>query len=59
MGNDSANDKTGLVKMSLFGLEAIVLAENALFDLIDQAGRFERRSAGFHEKFILVFAYSI
>ena len=58
-GSGPANEKTDPIKISLFGLEAIVLAENPLFDLVDQAGLFERRSAGFHEKFILVYAHSI
>ena len=59
LGSDPATEKTDPIKISLFGLEAIVQAENPLFDLIEQASRFELRSAGFHEKFTLIYVYSI
>jgi hypothetical protein len=56
-GSNPANEKTYPIKVSLFSLEAIVLITNPLLHLIEQAGRFQRRSAGFHEKFMPVYKW--
>jgi hypothetical protein len=45
--------------VSLFGLEAIVQANNPLLHLIEQAGRFQRRSAELHEEFTPVRTYNL
>ena len=59
LGGDPANDKTYPIKVNLLGYKSIVQVTNPLLHLIEQAGRFQRRSAGFHEKIIPVYKHSI
>jgi hypothetical protein len=47
------------IQVSLFGIKATVPVTIPLLHLIEQAGRFKQRNAGFHEKFIPVYKYSI
>jgi len=46
------------VEVSLLGFVAIVHVPNPLANLIEQAGGLQKRSAGFHGKFIPVFVCS-
>lgn len=54
-----ADEKAHSIQVGLFGLEAIVHVTNPLTDLIKQAGRLQRRHAGFHGKFIPLYLYKI
>jgi hypothetical protein len=53
LGSIPANEKTYPIKVSLFGLEAIVQVTNPLLHLNEQAGRFQRGSADFMKNLYL------
>ena len=52
-------EKACSVQVDFFGLKAIVQVSNPLAHLIEQASGLQRRSAGFHEKFIPVYLYGV